>query len=56
MLAARYLVTAFLTLALVSCERTKELTDSIFGCVDELSTGARPFAATREARFLGKVV
>jgi len=55
MLAVRCLFTASLMLALVSCERTKELTDSIFGCVDELSTGARPFAATREARFLGKV-
>src|SRR5213594_903376 len=51
----RGLPAAFLILVLLSCDRGKELVTSLKGCADEITTGIRPIAQTRDRRFLGKV-
>ena len=44
-----------LALALASCDRTKGVASSLMGCVDDISSGARPIAASRDHRFQAKV-
>ena len=51
----RVLFAATLPLTLAGCERTRGIATSLIGCADEISTGVRPIAQTRDRRFLGKV-
>ena len=55
MLGTRSLLVASLLLVLSACDRIKAATGSLMGCADEISTGIRPIAETRERRFQGKV-
>jgi hypothetical protein len=51
----RGLFAASLMLSLAACERTLDHTGSLFGCMQEIGSGARPIADTRASRFQGKV-
>lgn len=51
----RGLFAASVALAVGACEQTRGLTTSLIGCADEISTGVRPIATSRDRRFLGKV-
>ena len=55
MRTTRALLAALPLLSLVGCERSQQLWISLIGCAEEISTGARPLADSRERRFLGKV-
>ena len=51
---APFLFAAGVALSLVCCGKEKPL-DSLVGCAEEVRTGARPFATSRDQRFEGKV-
>ncbi len=48
------LLTAAIMPALFGCRAEKPV-DSLIGCAEEINTGARPFAKSRDQRFEGKV-
>jgi hypothetical protein len=48
------LLPALVALTIIGCKKETPA-DSMLGCLDEVSTGARPFAQSRDVRFEGKV-
>ncbi|HTD59525.1 MAG TPA: peroxidase family protein [Gemmatimonadaceae bacterium] len=49
------LFVASVSLTAIACNQRAGLLASLFGCVDEISSGVRPIAQTRDARFQAKV-